>query len=57
MEEYNENNDCVFFKEETSFIKMTDGMFAVLFPEDLHMPGVKANGKSKVKKIVIKVRV
>jgi len=36
---------------------MTAGMFAVFFPDDLHMPGVKANGISKVKKIVVKVRV
>ena len=57
VEEYNENNDCVFFKDDTSFIKMTAGMFAVFFPDDLHMPAVKANGKSKVKKIVIKVKV
>lgn len=57
VEKYNKNSDCVFFKEETSFIKMTAGMFAIFFPQDLHMPGVKANEKSKVKKIVIKVRV
>ncbi len=56
-EEYNEKNDCVFFMEDTSFIKMTAGMFAIFFPDDLHMPGVKANGISKVKKIVVKVRV
>jgi YhcH/YjgK/YiaL family protein len=56
VEEYDENRDCVFFNEETSYIKMTAGMFAVFFPDDLHMPGVKADSVSEVKKVVIKVR-
>lgn len=57
VKKYNEEKDCVFFNEETSLIKMTGGMFAIFFPGDLHMPGVKANGLSKVKKIVVKVRI
>ena len=55
--EYDESKDCVFFNEETSFVKMTGGIFAVFFPEDLHMPGVKADSVSKVKKVVVKVRI
>ena len=55
--EYDEGKDCVFFNEEASFIKMTAGMFAIFFPDDLHMPGVKADSISKVKKVVIKVRI
>ncbi len=54
--EYDESKDCVFFSEETSLVRMTSGMFAVFFPDDLHMPGVKADSVSKVKKVVIKVR-
>ncbi len=57
VKEYDETRDCVFFNEETSFIKMTAGMFAVFFPGDLHMPGVKADSVSEVKKVVIKVRI
>jgi YhcH/YjgK/YiaL family protein len=57
VEEYDETRDCVFFNEETSFVKMTAGMFAVFFPGDLHMPGVKADSISEVKKVVIKVRI
>ena len=57
VEEYDETRDCVFFNEETSYIKMTAGMFAVFFPGDLHMPGVKADSISEVKKVVIKVRI
>lgn len=57
VKEYNDEKDCVFFNEETSLVKITAGMFAIFFPGDLHMPGVKANGLSKVKKIVVKVRI
>jgi YhcH/YjgK/YiaL family protein len=55
--EYDETKDCAFFNEETSFVKMTGGMFAIFFPDDLHMPGVKTDSISKVKKVVIKVRI
>lgn len=55
--EYDESKDCVFFNEETSFVKMTGGMFAVFFPDDLHMPGVKADSVLKIKKVVVKVRI
>ena len=54
--EYNEEKDCVFFKENASLISVEEGMFAIFFPGDLHQPGVKNNSK-KVKKVVVKVRV
>lgn len=47
--------DLAFYESETSFIKLEAGMFAVFFPEDLHMPGIKLNQSAKVKKVVIKV--
>lgn len=55
--EYNEEKDIMFFNEETSFVTMEEGMFAIFFPGDLHKPGVSHNGSSKVKKLVIKVRI
>ncbi len=55
--EYDESKDCAFFNEETSFVEMTGGMFAIFFPDDLHMPGVKTDSILKVKKVVIKVRI
>lgn len=57
VEEYDESRDCVFFNEETSFIKMAAGMFAIFFPDDMHMPGIKADSVSDVKKVVVKVRI
>jgi len=47
--------DLAFYESETSFIKLEAGMFAVFFPEDLHMPGIKLKQSAKVKKVVVKV--
>src|SRR4030066_683186 len=56
LEPYKEENDIVFFKGDKSFTKVSAGMFAIFFPEDVHMPGILAGQKSSVKKLVIKVR-
>lgn len=56
-EGYNENNDVIFFEADSSLVKMESGMFAIFYPDDLHMPGVKVNRSSKVKKVVVKVQV
>ena len=53
---YNEEKDVMFFSGEKSFIKMERGMFAVFFPNELHMPGIKASVSEDVKKIVVKVK-
>jgi YhcH/YjgK/YiaL family protein len=57
LEPYKEENDIVFFKGDKSFTKVSAGMFAIFFPEDVHMPGINAGNISEVKKLVIKVRV
>lgn len=48
-------NDITFFEGEASFVKLETGMFAIFFPEDLHMPGILIHQPATVKKIVIKV--
>lgn len=58
-EPYDAERDVVFFKEPkqaTRFV-LTDGSYAILYPEDSHKPGVCVGAKTKVKKIVGKVRV
>jgi YhcH/YjgK/YiaL family protein len=35
---------------------MEQGMFAVLFPYELHMPGIKSSMREDVKKVVVKVK-
>ena len=57
LEPYKEENDIIFYKGEKVFIKASEGMFAIFFPEDVHMPGIKVEKKSPVKKLVIKVKV
>jgi YhcH/YjgK/YiaL family protein len=56
-EAYKEENDIIFYKGEKVFIKVTEGMFAIFAPEDVHMPGIQSEKKSLVKKLVIKVKV
>jgi len=57
LEPYKKENDIIFFNGEKSFKKVSSGMFAIFFPEDVHMPGISVNEKSSVKKLVIKVKV
>jgi YhcH/YjgK/YiaL family protein len=56
-EEYNEEKDCLLFDAEPSFINFTENMFAVFYPDDLHMPGIMLKEKSPVKKVVVKVKI
>ena len=56
LEPYKEENDIIFFKGEKSFTKVSSGMFAIFFSEDVHMPGISTGKISDVKKLVIKVR-
>jgi len=57
LEPYKEENDIIFFKGEKLFTKVSSGMFAIFFPEDVHMPGISTGKISDVKKLVIKVRI
>ncbi|MBN1498905.1 MAG: YhcH/YjgK/YiaL family protein [Spirochaetes bacterium] len=57
VQAYNPDKDIEFFEGECSWIKMGKGMFCILYPEDLHRPGVKSDNPSAVTKVVIKIRV
>ncbi|MFI5237994.1 MAG: YhcH/YjgK/YiaL family protein, partial [Ignavibacteriales bacterium] len=61
LEQYKDENDIIFFKGEKLFTKVEEGMFAIFFPADAHMPGINTGNHQKldsyVKKIVIKVRI
>ena len=54
---YDEQNDITFFEGDKSFTLVEEGMFAIFFPVDVHMPGIKLREPELVKKIVIKVKV
>ena len=53
----NDEKDIAFYEGNPTFFRMNEGMFAIFFPDDLHMPGIKLNRSSKVKKLVVKIRV
>jgi YhcH/YjgK/YiaL family protein len=57
IDEYNEQNDISFFSGEKSFTQVDEGMFAIFFPTDVHLPGIKVKETAIVKKVVIKVKV
>ena len=49
-------HDIAFYNEDSTFIKLNKGIFAIFFPHDLHMPGIKSGQSGLVKKVVIKVK-
>jgi YhcH/YjgK/YiaL family protein len=57
FKEYDAEKDFILYKDDPSFVKLDARMFAILFPGELHMPGIMINNPAKVKKVVIKVRV
>lgn len=56
---YNEDNDAALFKlvPNATPLRMSDGQFTILFPEDGHVPCCEWDGPSEVTKVVVKVRV
>ncbi|NRD72336.1 YhcH/YjgK/YiaL family protein [Shewanella sp. VB17] len=48
--DYNSN------KSDAAFIPFKAGMFAIFFPQDMHMPGTNPT-PTKVRKVVIKVKI
>ena len=51
-------NDVWFYECKTEAITLIENSFMVLYPNDLHCPGVATNGKALTcKKVVVKVKV
>ena len=53
---YDEENDFILYCGEKNYLKLEEGMFAVFYPSDLHMPGIIINEPAEVKKVVVKVK-
>jgi len=54
-EGYNDEKDVQFFNDTPdTFFQLTDGQFAIFFPEDVHAPMI---GEADIKKLVIKVKI
>jgi len=57
-EPYDETKDVEFLKfSNETFYQATTGNFFVFFPQDGHMPGVKTDSLSQVRKLVVKIRI
>ncbi len=55
---HDESRDLSVLEGEGDFFELQPGIFAVLFPEDAHMPGLHAASMpGTVRKIVIKIEV
>ena len=48
--------DCWFYEVPTEILTLSEGRFAVLYPNDLHAPGISDGCCVACKKIVVKVR-
>ncbi|WP_405455139.1 YhcH/YjgK/YiaL family protein [Paenibacillus sp. HJGM_3] len=53
--EYEEESDYALFEGEGSFCLLPAGSFAIVAPQDAHMPGIAVQEPAPVKKIVVKV--
>lgn len=52
---YNEEKDVQLYHEQPDmYFQLTDGQFAIFFPEDVHAPMI---GDAPIKKLVIKVKI
>ena len=54
--EYDEENDFILYCGEKNYLRLEEGMFAIFFPSDLHMPGIMLEKPEVVKKVVVKVK-
>jgi biofilm protein TabA len=53
--EYNEAKDVQLYHDTAdTFFELTNGQFAIFFPEDVHAPMI---GQGEIKKLVIKVKI
>ncbi|TRX22594.1 DUF386 domain-containing protein [Flavobacterium franklandianum] len=52
---YNPEKDVRFFSDaQDMFFQLTDGQFAIFYPEDVHAPMI---GEGEIKKLVFKVKI
>lgn len=53
--EYNDEKDVLFYDDAPdTYFQLTDGQFAIFYPEDVHAPMI---GEGEIKKLVMKVKI
>ena len=57
MEDYNPEIDLAkYYVSDECFYEMSEDSFALIFPEDIHRPGMKVD-EEMIEKVVVKIRV
>lgn len=57
MEDYDSNIDLAkYYVTDECFYEMTDESFALIFPEDIHRPGMMVDDEM-IEKVVVKIRI
>ena len=56
LQGYDSDKDCTIFKGEGTFINLEEKHFCILFPSDIHMPGIAIHIPKPVRKVVVKVK-
>ena len=54
---YDPLEDCVLYEGHGQFFRLNPLHFMILFPQDVHMPGICIETPMPVQKIVVKVRI
>jgi YhcH/YjgK/YiaL family protein len=57
IEQYNDEKDIQFLSGTGDYLTAKPGSVTMFFPHDAHKPGIAIGECSKVKKVVIKVKV
>ena len=53
---YNEKDDCMLLEgDKSSSVIISSGEYVVCFPEDAHIPGIRVDQSSTVKKAIFKI--
>ncbi len=55
-QDYVESDDFQLFEEDFDSISFKKGMFSILYPDDIHAPGLQLGNKENVVKVVIKIQ-
>ena len=57
IDAYDPARDLVTARGSGAFVTLTAGMFAILWPHDVHRPGIAVDAATAVRKVVFKVAV
>jgi YhcH/YjgK/YiaL family protein len=56
LQGYDSDKDCTIYKGEGTYINIEEKHFCILFPTDIHMPGIAIHIPKPVRKVVVKVK-